>query len=94
MSQQPFTIQHARSILARITRLPDTRIPDDPSTTFEALGLDSIHFIELELDVEERYGFRVSAEDASQIRTLGDAVAYVNRRLEEKEARDITGEQG
>jgi acyl carrier protein len=55
--------------------------PDDPDLTFEEVGLDSIAFLEIQIEMEQRYGFHVSEEEARQIRTLGDAVDYVNRRL-------------
>ena len=72
-----------RSILTERVGLPDREIPDDEQTSFDSIGLDSLAFLEVQLEVEARYGFQVSDEDAQAIKTFGDAIAYMNRRLQE-----------
>jgi acyl carrier protein len=56
-------------------------VPDDPNATFADLGLDSLAVVEVQLAVQQRFGFTVPDEDARAILTLGSAVDYVNARL-------------
>jgi len=47
-----------------------TRFKDD-------LGADSLDLYELVMELEDQYGISVSEEQAAQIATVGDAVAFV-----------------
>ena len=48
------------------------------------MGLDSLAFIEIQLAVQQQYGFSIPDEDAHEIGTLQEAIDYTNRRLQEK----------
>ncbi|MBW9206381.1 acyl carrier protein [Mumia sp. zg.B17] len=59
-----------------------TTAPLNPSSSFtEDLGLDSLSLVQLALAIEERLGVRIPDADLATLRTVGDAVAYVERRL-------------
>jgi acyl carrier protein len=60
-------------------------VVNDPNTTFSDLGLDSLAFVEIQLAVQQEYGFSISDEDAQSIVTFQDAIDYTNRRLQESE---------
>jgi len=47
-----------------------TRFKDD-------LDADSLDLYELVMELEDRYGIRVSEQQAAQIETVGDAVSFV-----------------
>ena len=49
------------------------------------MGLDSLAFVEIQLAMQQDYGFEIPDEDASEITTVGQAIEYTNRRLAEKE---------
>lgn len=50
----------------------------DESTRFrEDLDADSLDLYELVMELEDRYGVRVTEEQAAGIRTVGDAVGFV-----------------
>ena len=50
----------------------------DEGTRFkEDLEADSLDLYELVMELEDRYGISVSEEQASQIKTVGDAVGFV-----------------
>jgi acyl carrier protein len=54
----------------------------NPSSSFaDDLGLDSLALVQLVLGIEERFGVRVPDADVPALRTVGDAVAYVERHL-------------
>jgi acyl carrier protein len=73
-----------KRILVDRVGLPAEDIPDDLTTTFDELGLDSLAFMEIALAVEQEYGLQVDEEDAESILTLGEALDYVNSRLAEE----------
>ena len=47
----------------------------------EDLGADSLDLVELIMAFEEEFGGTISDEDAQQIRTVGQAVDYVEQRM-------------
>ena len=53
-----------------------------PHTRFrEDLDADSLDLYELVMELEDRYGIRVSEEEAAEIETVGDAVDFVCARV-------------
>ncbi len=53
-----------------------------PETRFrEDLDADSLDLYELVMELEDRYGIRVSEEEAAEIATVGDAVDFVCARV-------------
>jgi acyl carrier protein len=77
-------LEDLKRILVERVGLPAEDIPDDLSTTFEELGLDSLAFMEIALAVEQEYGLQVDEEDAERILSFGEALDYVNSRLAEQ----------
>ncbi|MDD6772265.1 MAG: acyl carrier protein [Inconstantimicrobium porci] len=51
-------------------------------TTFEELGADSLDLFQVIVEIEEAYD--VQLEDAEKIKTVKDAVDYVNEKLAAK----------
>lgn len=70
--------QQVRAVVATVasvdaeTLQPDTDLISD-------LSLDSLAMYELVIDLEERYGLRISDEDLDRIRTVADIVDYISR---------------
>ena len=53
-----------------------------PETRFrEDLDADSLDLYELLMELEDRYGIRVSEEEAAEIETVNDAVEFVCARV-------------
>ena len=44
----------------------------------EDLGADSLDIVELVMAMEDEFGFEIPDEEAETIRTVGDAVKYIN----------------
>jgi acyl carrier protein len=82
--RQQFTFDDLREILINRIGLPAENVVNDPSVSFESMGLDSLAFVEIQLAVQQRYGFTIPDEDAKQIETVGAAIDYTNRRLQEQ----------
>ena len=80
---QVFTFNDLKDILVKRIRLPESQIKNDPALSFDAMGLDSLALVELQLEVQQRYGFTIPDEDVREITTVGQAIDYTNRRLQE-----------
>jgi acyl carrier protein len=74
-----------KSILVDRVGIPEEEVVDDLKTTFSDLGLDSLAFVEIQLAVQQEYGFTIPDEDAQHIVTFQDAIDYTNGRLQESE---------
>ncbi len=83
--QTQFGFEDLKRILVDRVGLPEEDVKEDPSTTFDEMGLDSLAFVEIQLAMEQEYGFTIADEDAEQIHNVGEAIAYVNRRLAEQD---------
>ena len=60
----------------------ESKITDD--THFENdLQADSLDTAELVIDLEEVFGIQISDEDAQKIRTVGEAIAYIQEQKKE-----------
>ena len=83
MSVQEFTFEDLRKILVDRVGLPDDAVRNEPALSFEDMGLDSLAFVEIQLAIQQEYGFTIPDEDAQDITTVGQAIEYSNRRLQE-----------
>jgi acyl carrier protein len=53
-----------------------------PDASFvEDLGADSLDIVELIMGIEEGFDVEIPDEDAEKLRNVGDALAYVKRKL-------------
>lgn len=80
---QRFTFDDLKQILVGRVGAPEDAVVDNPNLAFEDIGLDSLAFVEIQLALQQQYGFIIPDEDASQITTIGDAIDYTNRRIGE-----------
>jgi len=59
---------------------------DETDVTMEAsfvddLNADSLDLVELIMSLEEEFGTEISDEDAEKIKTVGDAVQYIEEKV-------------
>ena len=79
-----FTFEDLKTILVSRIGLPPDQVVNDPGASFAAMGLDSLALVEIQLAVQQRYGFSVPDEDAEKIQTVGQVIEYTNRRIQER----------
>lgn len=51
------------------------------STSFDELGVDSLDLFQIIIEIEEEFGIQI--EDAESIKTVAEAVRFVEERVEE-----------
>jgi acyl carrier protein len=55
-----------------------------PSASFEGdLGADSLDLVELKMSVEEEFGIEIPNAEAEKLKTVKDAIAYVEKKVKE-----------
>ncbi len=58
-----------------------------PESSFiDDLGADSLDTVEVVMALEEEFGIEIPDEDAEKITTVGDAVKYIDEKINKKEA--------
>jgi acyl carrier protein len=82
---ETFTFEDVKRILVDRVGLAEENVVDDRNATFESMGLDSLAFVEIQLAIQQEYGFTIPDEDADKLETVGEGIDYVNQRLGEQE---------
>ena len=67
-------------IISNKLGLPKEEVTPAASFTMD-LGADSLDTVELIMDFEKEFGLKISDEDAMNIKTVSDAVSYIESRL-------------
>lgn len=76
------------TIFERVQKVIAEQLSVDPSeiseqaSLIEDLGADSLDVIELVMKMEEEFDIEIPDEDAEKIRTVGDAVRYIESKTE------------
>ena len=83
-ADQQFTFADLKRILVDRVGLAEDKVSDDPEATFESMDLDSLAFVEIQLAMQQEYGFQIPDEDAEHITTIREAIDYTNKRLSEE----------
>jgi acyl carrier protein len=78
MTSTPFTLVDLMDLLAQKVGLPQHRRTGDADARFTDLGLDSLAFLELQVELSQRYGVELP-DDRAHAYTLGDIVAAVRQ---------------
>ena len=57
----------------------------DPTASFvDDLGADSLDIVELVMELEEEFEITIPDEQAEKIKTVGEAIDYIDRELAKK----------
>lgn len=72
-----------KSIVAEQLGIKKEEIREN-SSFIDDLGADSLDTVELVMALEEEFGIEISDEEAEKIRTVGDAIKYIEDKLQAK----------
>jgi|TARA_B100000674_G_C37220878_1_gene636897 acyl carrier protein len=75
------TDERVREIIINELGVEAEKVTDEASFV-EDLGADSLDTVELVMAFEEEFGIDIPDEDAEQMRTVGDAIKYLNENAE------------
>ncbi len=53
----------------------------DDASFIEDLGADSLDIVELVMEFEKEFNIDIPDEDAEKLRTVGDAIGYLNEKV-------------
>ena len=67
-------------ICEQLSVSPDEVTPD--ATFVGDLSADSLDMVELMMALEEQFGIDISEDQAERIQTVGDAVAFIEQRID------------
>jgi acyl carrier protein len=74
--------EQVKSIVTKIVRKPDTEFT--PTTTFKDLDADSLDVVQMLVKLEDTFDIEIQDEDLRDVASMGDFVAYIERKIAEK----------
>jgi acyl carrier protein len=81
--RNPETVEKVKQIIAEQLGVDENEIT--PSSSFvEDLGADSLDTVELVMALEENFSIEIPDEDAEKIRTVQDAIDYIDKHAKKK----------
>jgi acyl carrier protein len=72
--------QRVRDIIEKELGVEREKLTDDASF-IEDLGADSLDIVELVMEFEKEFNIDIPDEDAEKLRTVGDAIGYLNQKV-------------
>ena len=72
--------QRVRDIIEKELGVECEKLIDDASF-IEDLGTDSLDIVELVMEFEKEFNIDIPDEDAEKLRTVGDAIGYLNQKV-------------
>ena len=72
--------EKVREIIAKELGVEREKLTDSASF-MEDLGADSLDTVELVMEFEKEFNIDIPDEDAEKLRTVGDAIGYLNQKM-------------
>lgn len=74
------TLEDVKTIIADYLDINPAKL-DESSNLRDDFGIDSLSFIELTMELEEKFEIRISEDDVAHVETIGELVAVVDKLL-------------
>ncbi len=75
------TAERVKDIIVKQLGVKPEEVVEDASFT-DDLGADSLDLVEVVMALEEEFGAQIPDEEAEKIKTVGDAVRYIDGKIE------------
>ncbi|RKY65269.1 MAG: acyl carrier protein [Candidatus Latescibacterota bacterium] len=75
--------ERVKEVVARQLRVPIEQVTEE-ARFVEDLGAESIQSLELVAAFEEEFDIEMDEEEALQVKTVGGAIEYISRKLQEE----------
>ena len=72
--------EKVKEIIAKELGVEREKLTNDASF-MEDLGADSLDTVELVMEFEKEFNIDIPDEDAEKLKTVGDAMAYLNQKV-------------
>ncbi len=82
------TFERVKAIIVEQLGVDSDEVTEEASFV-EDLGADSLDVVELVMALEEEFNIQIPDEDAEKIRTVGEAVRYIEQHLAASRERSI-----
>jgi acyl carrier protein len=70
-------LEKVKAVIVEQLNVEEDDVVEDAAFV-DDLGADSLDIVELVMALEEEFGISIPDEDAESIKTVGDAVAYID----------------
>lgn len=77
------TFERVKKVTAELLRIDESKINEN-SRFVEDLGAESVQSIELVATFEEEFGIEMDENEALAVKTVGDAVKFIDNILQNK----------
>jgi len=74
------TFEKVKDLVVDQLGVSEDKVNEDASF-IEDLGADSLDVVELVMAFEEEFGIQIPDEDSAKIKTVGDAVRYIEEKV-------------
>ena len=71
------TLEKVKAVIVEQLNVEEADVVEDAAFV-DDLGADSLDIVELVMALEEEFGISIPDEDAESIKTVGDAVTYID----------------
>jgi len=82
------TAERIKEIIAEKLMVELEEVTEE-ATFREDLGADSLDLVDLIMEFEDEFGIEIPEEDAEKINTVGEAIAYIEHKIGEKEGEEL-----
>ncbi len=76
------TFERVKKVIVDQLKVSEDEV--ETATTFADLNADSLAIVEMVMAFEEEFGVEIPDEDSEKLRTVGDAVSYIDKKLAEQ----------
>jgi acyl carrier protein len=74
------TFERVKKVVCETLKAQESEVNEGASFQ-DDLGADSLDVVELVMALEEEFGIDIPDEDVTNLKTVGDAVSYIDKKL-------------